>query len=85
MHGEFPATVWHRLKGDRIVEVLRIEGIDRDDKLAPPVLPLFDFLRGNRLLDRLCLRDDFGREFQGQLVAVDDGQHIDARGIGWPQ
>ena len=66
--------------GDRVVEVLRVGAVDREDRLAAQVETLFIFLRGDRrIADVLGVLQRLRGEFRRNAVPLDDRIRADAR------
>ena len=82
VHGDGPAVLVP-LHPDRVVVVLGVGGVDRDDQAVAPVLAAGDFLGIDFLRHRAGFGDDVFRERGAQALAVDHRDDVDA-GVAGP-
>ena len=78
MHGELPTAVGTLGDADRVVEVLRVLGIDREDLALAPILAAGDLGLVDGLGDGLRLAQDGFGKGRRETVAMNDGKDIDA-------
>ncbi len=79
---EAPALGADPFQADRVVEILRVVGVDGDDVVRTAVHPPGEVVRVDDRSMVSCLPERLGREMQGEVVLAQDGEQVDPFGVG---
>ena len=74
---EFPLAARQFLDIDRVVEIARIVGIDRDDEFVPQVFAFPEAIRIDRLWNFIRLGEHGARKLERQVILPNDRKHVD--------
>ena len=78
-------TGWRRLDIDRIVKILRVVGVDGENKMLPQILTAGGFVGVHFRRHALGFAAHFDGKFHGEVVLSNDREHVHSGLPGWTE